>query len=84
MTTTHRSSALPASIADALAAGWRLGPLPWMSATDAAADTWLASELECPRCGAAGGSYRALHRRKPEKGYRAFAVCPCCGHTDEF
>jgi hypothetical protein len=83
-TTANRTAALPAPIADALAAGWRLGPPPWMSVLDAAADAWLASELECPRCGAVGGSYRAVYRRKPEKGYRAFSVCPCCGTATEF
>jgi hypothetical protein len=78
-TTTCRTSLHP-EIAALLADGYRLGPPPSLSASDAAADLELATELPCA-CGRTGGRFAAVHRKRPAE-YRCFVVCECGAATE--
>lgn len=44
-------------------------------------DRQVAAECTCTACGHVGLSYRGWRR---QDSYRAFAICPSCGHTEEF
>lgn len=44
-------------------------------------DEGVCQRSRCPHCGHEGLIYRPFVR---PGSYRAFAVCPACGHTDEF
>ena len=44
-------------------------------------DMEVAHEATCSYCGHQGCGYRGYHR---PGAYRAFAVCPECGHAEEF
>ncbi len=47
----------------------------------ALSDGELCRRASCSRCGRQGLIYRPFIR---PGSYRAFAICPGCGHTDEF
>lgn len=51
------------------------------SADVAALDRPICTESECSDCGHVGMDYRPIHKGD---SYRAFAVCPECGNTEEF
>jgi len=44
-------------------------------------DKQVANNAKCEKCGYNGLCYRPFH--KPDS-YRAFILCPDCGHIDEF
>lgn len=58
------------------------------SAVVAAEDAGVCAHQACRRCGRPGLDYRPFvhprERRRGVGGYRALAVCPECGHAEEF
>ena len=56
------------------------GP-PRRSGSGVSIDMEIANEATCSYCGHQGCGYRGYHRPGI---YRAFAVCPECGHAEEF
>ncbi len=46
-------------------------------------DRGICEAAHCERCRHRGLEYHPYFRREP-RSYRAFAVCPACGHAFEF
>ena len=46
-------------------------------------DKFTAAVLQCERCNATGGRYRAVHRLATQCRYRAWTVCGDCGQATE-
>ena len=64
--------------------GYRPEPPPlasWRGGTNIDAD--VCGKVACESCGHQGLDYAPYFRPEP-RSYRAFAVCPRCGHTIEF
>lgn len=58
--------------------GYRQMP-PSQEAADI--DGTICAESDCPKCRHHGMNYSPF---TTERSYRAFAVCPRCGHREEF
>jgi hypothetical protein len=64
--------------------GYRPAPPPARSWPGGAnTDVGVCRDASCERCGHRGLEYRPYFRQEP-RSYRAFAVCPACGHAAEF
>jgi hypothetical protein len=79
-TATPCRTTLHPAVAALLAEGYKLGPPPSLSASDAAADLELATDLPCA-CGRTGGRFVAVHRKRPAE-YRCFVICECGAATE--
>lgn len=63
--------------------GYRIGP-PNRAGEGVGIDVDIAERATCRNCGHVGCHYRGFHQTEPRRSYRAFIVCPECGHADEF
>lgn len=70
--------------------GWEPGHPPSIWPEGWAIDREVCANGECSVCGYRGLHYAPYRKKYPrdggwvEWGYRAFAVCPKCGHAEEF
>lgn len=86
MTSTYTSPG-PKRITSYDLSGYEAGPSPW-AGDGIAIDIAVAARSRCSYCGHGGCGYRGFHKLGRSYGivtsYRAFAVCPECGHAEEF
>jgi hypothetical protein len=64
--------------------GWEPGRSPEMTDLGVARDTDACASWSCDGCGHCGLLYRPLRVRDGGVGYRFLAVCPACGHAEEY
>lgn len=63
--------------------GYHAGFPTWGLIDGSSIDIQICAESTCSQCGNKGMECKGFI--KPEtKSYRAFAVCPNCGHVEEF